>query len=201
LLPECDGDVYNLQGVKPFDRVLNIFNENPTTQKSTYTVWGANHNYYNTEWQTSDSTGCKNHNPIFIPGPSVGSKAEQQTGLVSLLAFMRGNIPRSWGFNPNFNQNFNPQFALPEAVTAITRIDRGYTSSPNAAITKVLDDFNQPTETSSAGFPNLASNITIVNDVVPEHDPSFRAAAISGRGLVMMSTFRLTWLMLGRSRH
>lgn len=179
LLPECDGDVYNLQGVKPFDRVLNIFNENPTTQKSTYTVWGANHNYYNTEWQTSDSTGCKNHNPIFIPGPSVGSKAEQQTGLVSLLAFMRGNIPGIWGFNPNFNQNFNPQFALPEAVTAITRIERGYTSSPNAAITKVLDDFNQPTGTSSAGFPNLASNITIMNDLVPEHDPSLRAAAIS----------------------
>ena len=179
LLPECDGDVYNLQGVKPFDRVLNIFNENPTTQKSTYTVWGANHNYYNTEWQTSDSTGCKNHNPIFIPGPSVGSKAEQQTGLVSLLAFMRGNIPGSGGFSPNFNQNFNPQFALPASVTAITRIDRGYTSSPNAAVTKVLDDFNQPTGTSSAGFTNLANNITIMNDLVPEHDPSLRAAAIS----------------------
>jgi len=179
LLPECDGDVYNLQGVKPFDRVLNIFNENPATLKSTYTVWGANHDYYNTEWQTSDSTGCQNHNPLFIPGPSVGSDAERQTGLASLLAFMRGNIPGSPGFNPNFNQNFNPQFALPETVTAITRIDRGYTSSPNTAITKVLEDFNQPTGTSSAGFPNLTSNITITHDMVPEHDSSLRAGAIS----------------------
>lgn len=179
LLPECDGDVYDLQGVKPFDRVLNIINENPATQKSTYTVWGANHNYYNTEWQTSDSDFCLNHQPIFTPGLSVGSAPQRLTGAASLLAFMRGHIPGSLGFNPIFNQNFNPQFALPTVVTSVTRVDRGYTSSPSSKVTRILEDFDQPTGTSSAGVPNVASNINIFHGLVPEHDDSLRAGAIS----------------------
>ena len=179
LLPECDGDVSDLQGVKPFDRMLNIINEYPATQKSTYTVWGANHNYYNTQWQTSDSDFCLNHEPIFTPGLSVGSAPQRLTGLVSLLAFMRGHIPGSLGFNPIFNRNFNPQFALPKAVTSVTRVDRGYTSSPSATVTRILEDFDQPTGTSSAGIPNVASNINITHDLVPEHDQSLRAGAIS----------------------
>src|SRR5262249_52741301 len=65
LLPMCDGDVSNLQGARPFDRALRIFDENPQTLKATYTVWGANHNYYNTEWQTTDSAGCWSHRPLF----------------------------------------------------------------------------------------------------------------------------------------
>jgi hypothetical protein len=179
LLPQCDGDVSDLQGVKPFDRMLRLFREGTPTPKSTYTVWGANHNYYNTQWQTSDSDFCLNHQAIFTPGLSVGSAPQRLTGLASLLAFMRGNIPGSQGFNPIFRQNFNPQFALPEVVTSVTRVDRGYTSSPNAAVTRVLEDFNRPTGTNSAGFSNIASNINIVHDLVPEHDPSLRAGVIS----------------------
>src|SRR5262249_46944913 len=45
LLPMCDGDVSDLQGVKPFDRMLQIRNEDPPTQKSTFVVWGTNHNF------------------------------------------------------------------------------------------------------------------------------------------------------------
>lgn len=179
LLPECDGDVSDLQGVKPFDRMLRLFRESPATPKSTYTVWGANHNYYNTQWQTSDSDFCLNHQAIFTPGLSVGSARQRLTGSASLLAFMRGNIPGSQGFNPIFRRNFNPQFALPEVVTSVTRVDRGYTSSPNAAVTRVLEDFNRPTGTSSAGFPNIASNINIFHGSVLEHDPILKAGVIS----------------------
>jgi hypothetical protein len=179
LLPECDGDVSNMQGMPPFDRMLRIFTEKPATFKSTYTVWGANHNYYNTEWQTSDSDFCANHEPIFTPGLSVGSAPQRATGSASLLAFMRGNIPGSVGFNPIFNRHFNPQFGLPREVTQITRVDRGYTSSPNKEITAVLEDFDRPTGTSSLGFANLARNINISHGFVPEHDFSFQAGNIS----------------------
>ncbi|MGH9931998.1 MAG: hypothetical protein ACREA9_22590, partial [Pyrinomonadaceae bacterium] len=48
LLPMCDGDVTGLNGVRVFDRSLRFPSESPATQKSTYTVWGANHNFYNT---------------------------------------------------------------------------------------------------------------------------------------------------------
>jgi hypothetical protein len=179
LLPQCDGDVFNLQGIKPFDRMLRIFNESPATQKSTFTVWGTNHNYYNTEWQESDSRGCLRHTPIFEPGPSVGSEPQRQTGLASLVPFMRGYVPGSVGFDAQFTQTFNPQFALPSSLTAITPINRGYTDSPNSAITAVLEDFDQPTGTSSAGIPNQAQGISIQHQTIREHDPSLQAGAIS----------------------
>ncbi len=61
LLPMCDGDVLNLEGIRAFDRLMAYTGNNigipadtPATQKSTYAVWGANHNSYNTEWQGKD---------------------------------------------------------------------------------------------------------------------------------------------------
>jgi hypothetical protein len=178
LLPACDGDVFDLQGVRPFDRMFRSFKENPATFKSTYTVWGANHNYYNTEWQTSDSDYCINHEPLFTPGLSVGSGRQRVTGLASLLAFMRGNIPGSVGFDPIFNRNFNPQFRLHPEVTKITQVDRGYTSSPSQKVTAVLEDFDQPTGTSTRGFANLASNIDIYHSYVQGHDLSLQGASL-----------------------
>ena len=38
LLPMCDGDVSNLQGVKTFDRVLRVNSESPARQKSSFAV-------------------------------------------------------------------------------------------------------------------------------------------------------------------
>ncbi|WP_394833030.1 hypothetical protein LVJ94_41660 [Pendulispora rubella] len=61
LLPMCDGDVDNLSGIRPYDRMLQIPTETPARPKSTFTVWGANHNFYNTEWQETDSSGCLGH--------------------------------------------------------------------------------------------------------------------------------------------
>jgi hypothetical protein len=55
LLPMCDADVTNLAGVRAFDRMMRDFTETPQSQKSIYTVWGANHNFYNTQWKVSDS--------------------------------------------------------------------------------------------------------------------------------------------------
>jgi hypothetical protein len=48
LLPMCDGDNINLPGVKPFDRMIAASDR---SQKSTFGVWGASHNAYNTEWR------------------------------------------------------------------------------------------------------------------------------------------------------
>jgi hypothetical protein len=91
LLPMCDGDVFNLQGVRPFDRMMLITGESPA-QKSTYTVWGANHNFYNTEWQISDSPGCFKHRRLF--DHLLGSAEQRVTGLASVMALFRGNVGR-----------------------------------------------------------------------------------------------------------
>ncbi len=216
LLPMCDGDVSNLQGVRAFDRMMLILSESPAGQKSTFTVWGANHNYYNTEWQLSDSSGCTGTDPLW--STTVGSPEQRQTSLDGALAFFRGNVGA--GADPSFNQNFNPQFELPDVVTSVTRVDRGFTDSPNSAITSRFEDFDKPTGTNSFGFPNDASNITIKHSEcsgnpttpcplsVPNHstgDPYGRfgqqqAAAVSWTASGANTFFQTNWAAAGTGK-
>jgi hypothetical protein len=173
LLPMCDGDVSNLQGVRPFDRMMLITNESPVRQKSTFTVWGANHNFYNTEWQISDSPGCLAHRRLF--GHLLGSAEQLATGLASVMAFFRGNVGPS--IDASFNQNFNPEFALPPVVADITRVDRGYTDSPSATLTTVFDDFPiSPTNS------YITSNITFTLGGIANHSSRQRVAQIAWNG-------------------
>jgi len=173
LLPMCDGDVSDLAGLKPFDRMmqatLNLREAANPTQKSTYGVWGANHNFYNTEWQVTDSVDCigVNHTPLFPLSP--GSQLQRLTGLSSVLAFFRANV----GMSPTatLNQNFNPLFGLPlsvhkdnapkQQVNFPARVDRGFTPSPSFLVTTIFEDFDQATGTNSYGVANDSSKITI----------------------------------------
>lgn len=175
LLPMCDGDVSDLQGVKPFDRMMRIFTEVPATQKSTFTAWGTNHNYYNTEWQVSDSAGCLDHTPLFAQ--PVGSPEQRQVSLTGMMALFRANVGAQ--ADPSFNQNFNPQYDLPASLTSITRVDRGFTDSPNSGVTTVFEDFTAATGTSTYGFPNDAVGIGVNHGTVPNHAPTQRAGQIS----------------------
>ena len=212
LLPMCDGDVSDLEGVRPYDRVMgqqaNASELASPTQKSTFTVWGTNHNFYNTEWQISDSPGCSGtgNSALFPEAP--GSVKEQAAGISSVLAFFRGNLKTTAAarvYNPIFNRNFNPLFAIPETVIGPTleeidfptRVDRGYSPSPSAQVSRVVDDFDQATGTSSYGVPDDANGISITNvngqpygdfpcpvplgplNIIPDHDPTQRAGSLS----------------------
>ncbi len=185
LLPMCDGDVLNLEGVRGFDRLmaytgnsLGIPADSPATQKSTYTVWGANHNSYNTEWQGKDpftnpsGTGCVGvGNTALFPNPPIdssGSPNQRTTALASLLAFFRGNVGTS--ASPTFNQNFNPRYTLPSVVSTVTRVDQGFTPSPNSTITKVGFDFTEPLP-DNQGYVITDPAVAFDNGVtIPEHD-------------------------------
>jgi hypothetical protein len=192
LLPMCDGDVADLQGVRPFDRVLESFRESPATPKSSYTVWGANHNFYNTEWQVSDATVagtaiCNGpaHKALFPASP--GSAAQRLTALSSIVAFFRSTV--GGAVDPKLGQNFDPYFGLPATVfdegnnqqAFPTRVDRGFTPSPNSAtVTTVLDDFNtSPLTTAKCGKLNDAGGVTTRLGRVPNHDRIQRACLIS----------------------
>jgi hypothetical protein len=173
LLPMCDGDVSNLEGVKPFDRMLGLLGEARDCPKSTYVAWGANHNYFNTEWQQSDSPGCDNHRPLFAAGPTVTGSAEQrQIALRSLLAFFLANVGR--GRNPVLNELFDPTSPLESG----TRIDRGHTPSlrPSRGIT--LEDFSARTGLSARGLPLGVQNVLLSHESVPEHDLGLRSALV-----------------------
>ena len=116
------------------------------------------------------------------------------------MAFFRANVGTAADID--FNRNFNPWWGIPQTVVDEngatqpypTRADRGYT--PPSPI-KVFEDFTGPTGTSSYGFPNLASNITINHGHVPEHDPTLRAGIISWTAAGQNTYFQTNWTAAG----
>ena len=209
LLPMCDGDVSNLQGVRPFDRMMmsrgNSYEKASPAPKATYSVWGTNHNYYNTQWQTSDAEGCIGpaNNPLFPP--ATGSNAQTAAALSGVIAFFRGVLATgtAGGYLPDAIRNFDPSFGLPSTVTGAdmvqsslpTRVDRGFTSSPSADWP--IEDFTAATGTSERLIPHDVPNIEInhINGqpiggidcpdpllplkYIPNHDQDQRAASIA----------------------
>jgi hypothetical protein len=195
LLPMCDGDLRDLQGLQVFDRLMTGAADSPPSQKSTYTAWGTNHNFFNTEWQQSEvlarCTGSGNVQLFANPAPDGnGSPNQRMIGSQSLLAFFRANLGASP--SPSFNQNFNPRYDLPN-VTTITpkpKTDQGFSASPNATVTKVLFDF------SSSSFPGIETlNIPspILGTIVPNHSPSLAAALVTWSVASCATYLQVNW--------
>ena len=192
LLPMCDGDVFALEGVRPFDRAIMSLEATPL-QKSTYTVWGANHNFFNTQWQVTDpfpTAGggapsiCEGAGNERIYPVSPGSPDQLLVGTSSLVAFMRGNVGA--GANIAFNLNFNPPFGIPAKVDGTdypTRVDRGY--SPPGKIT-VFDDFTvKAFNSTNPAVPHVESNVAANYGTVPDHDP------------VLSNALNVSWPLMG----
>jgi len=200
LLPMCDGDVSDLEGMQPFDRALSFTSESNPSFKATLTAWGTNHNYYNTEWQQSDSSGCSGagNPPLFSSGPDIsGSPAQRQVSSILATAFFLGSVGS--GRDPNQNAIFDPSNPLPSALTAVTRVDRGFTPTPDASVTLRLEDFVNATGTSTFGQANDASGVTVSHQSLPEHDPALRGGLLSWTSSGTNTFFQTNFAPLGSS--
>ena len=113
LLPYCDGDVSDLQGVHFFDDArYNVSGDQ--APKHYELVMGANHNFYNTVWSPSSSfPGAANDWFAFVPGGRSDSQcgngrnnqrlteAQQRgTGLAYMTAFFRAYVGGETQFVP-----------------------------------------------------------------------------------------------------
>jgi hypothetical protein len=161
LLPVCDGDVSDLEGVKPFDRMIQNFTSANAGAKSTYTVWGANHNFYNTEWQDSDSYGCTGHRALFSPF-GTGSAEQRQTAMQSIVSFFVANV------GPAPVPELEDLFDTERRVTFDSPVQRGY--APDHTQTLSLEEFDGPAGTSSKGVKNTLSRVTVTHGSIAEHD-------------------------------
>jgi len=187
--------------------MMKSFTEQPARKKAFYYVPGANHNYWNTEWQFSDSTGCFDPSlQLFETDPTTGilpgvtgSARQRTTGSASILALVRGVLSRSEDSDPalpHFLTNFNPLFQLPAVVTSVARIQRGFITSPNATVTTALDDFDQATGASKFGVPNDTSNVTVEHVAVNEHGIPFTARDAQSQPVPLPAFLRaglITW--------
>lgn len=180
LLPYCDGDVADLEGVRPFDRMLLVRQEKVPLPKSTFSVYGANHNFYNTEWQESESGGCVGPDNVPLFPRLVGSPAQRATAINTVVPFIKAHVGRA--ARPAQARLFNPDIPLPAVLTAITRVDRGYTDTPDLSVVGRLEDFNGATGTGGLGLPILAQGLGIEHVQMAAQDDAQRAAAITWSG-------------------
>lgn len=180
LLPGCDGDVSDLQGIRPFDRMLQDATEARSLNKSTFQVFGANHNFYNTEWQVSDAMGCLGQTSIFPL--LVGSPSQRRTAMQTVIPFFRSNL----GAAPiaALARRFDPSYPVPRVLASETTYARGFTRSPRSSQNFVIDNFDQPTGTSSRNVANESSELSHYEheQAGENQDSTQRAAAVRWRG-------------------
>lgn len=141
LIPGCDKDVFDFSGVNAYERMLANINDGEP--KSVFTVWGANHNFFNTEWQVSDAdhacTGTQT--PLWDvdaePLPStwsdidpvaraglVGSEAQIGISKALMLAFFDSHLGASE--NKQWARIFDPQFRMPTQLSRMADVSREY---------------------------------------------------------------------------
>ena len=192
LLPMCDGDVIKLEGRKPYDRMLNATSESAGIPKSLFAVWGANHDFYNTEWQNSDSTGCVGTTPIFDPAGS-GSTDEQTTAIAAVVPFFQAYVGAQT--TPGLAAVFNPFSLMPEIISAITYVDRAYVTGTSTLDLFRVETFTGANGTGSLGEPEQLSSVTVNHMTPPFEDTALKAAEItwssSGSGVFYQDNFSL----------
>ena len=168
LLPYCDGDVSDLQGVHFYDDArYNVPGD--AAPKHYVLVMGANHNFYNTVWTPSSGIpGALNDWLAFVPGghsdPQCGSKngnqrlteAQQRgTGLAYMTAFFRAYVGGENEFIPILTGDAPPP---PSAQT--NRLFVSYHAPDNPElrldVNRLLNDTNLTTNTLGAAVAQTA---------------------------------------------
>lgn len=176
LLPACDGDVSSLKGVRPFDRMIMRSNDSMTLAKSTFQVFGANHNFYNTEWQVSDAQECPGQ-PMLFPQYG-GSPSQRKTAEETVIPFFLAHVGERK--TPIFAKRFDPSQPIPRELSAITYYARGHSNSLRPTPNFIIDDFTQETGISSRGAGNVAYQLDSYahGNAGSSHDATQRAATL-----------------------
>ncbi|HEX7333240.1 MAG TPA: hypothetical protein VF290_17190 [Pyrinomonadaceae bacterium] len=152
LLPYCDGDVADLQGVHFYDDArYNVPGDQ--SPKHYELVMGANHNFYNTVWSPGSTTipGATN-DWLFVPNgqndPHCGSKSGNQrlteaqqrgTGLAYMTAFFRAYVGGESQFIPILTGDAPPP---PSAQTNNLFVSYHAPSNRRLDVNRLLNDTN-----------------------------------------------------------
>ncbi len=111
ILPTCDGDVSDLQGQKFYDDTRHSVTGDSAT-RSTVTVLGANHNFFNTEWTPGQSVAPSNDDwggdekasPCGAKyAGRLKAKEQQAVGTAYLSGFFRLHLGNEKQFLPLFD--------------------------------------------------------------------------------------------------
>ncbi|MDQ3231152.1 MAG: hypothetical protein M3Q07_04965 [Pseudobdellovibrionaceae bacterium] len=152
MIPACDGDVSSFQGINPYRRMLA--QKSSTSLISIVTLAGANHNYFNTEWQTSDARICEGDQqelwdykaPLSPEGISrqatalkgvKGSVTQRNLAQAFVTSFFRANVGDKK--DPAVNRFLDPRYSLPKVLTDTANIQREFLDSNTGLIMDELE--------------------------------------------------------------
>ncbi len=141
LIPGCDRDVSDFSGVNPFERME--LDGRDGFPKSVFTLWGANHNFFNSQWQVSDAPHeCIGEqvplwdvNAAAMPSDFQGLDEYARAGLTGsatqikfeqalMLAFFHSHLGR--GKELKWDHIFDPQYRLPHELSDLAPSSREY---------------------------------------------------------------------------
>jgi len=156
LLPYCDGDVSDLQGVHYYDDARYNAASDPGA-KHTFLVMGANHNFYNTVWTpglfqaggTDDwfSQSGASTDPYcgsFGPGKRLTAQQQQGTALAYVKAFFRAYLGNRTDLLPYLKAEVPPP---PSAQTSLIYPSYHPAISQRRDINRLLTSTNLTTNT------------------------------------------------------
>ena len=119
VLPYCDGDVYDLQGIHFFDDSRYLV-PGDATPKTTVTAFRANHNFFNTVWTPGHGypggfddgqwSGCRNR---------LTQKEQRRVGLAYIAGFFRRYLGDETDLEPMWTGEAMPASILP-ATTLVS---------------------------------------------------------------------------------
>jgi hypothetical protein len=127
VLPYCDGDVSDLEGQKFYDDTrYSVDGDN--SPRSTVTVMGANHNFFNTEWTPGQSAAPSNDDwfgdekasPCGAKYPGrLTPKEQQAVGTAYVAGFFRLQLGHEKQFLPQFDGSDSRAASAGKAVVRV----------------------------------------------------------------------------------
>jgi hypothetical protein len=139
MLPYCDGDVSDLEGIHFFDDSRYLVPDDPTP-KSTVTVFGANHNFFNRVWSPSGGypgsfddgggSGCRDR---------LTESQQRHVGAAYIVGFFRRYVGQELDLDPMWTGAETPTLRAKTLVS--------YLAPPQDRLD--LDRFTQATDLSA----------------------------------------------------
>ncbi len=130
LIPACDGDVANLDGINIYDRTVDATDTSPSTQ--VFYV-GANHNYFSTEWRFDDNRLRRTCDSAML----IGTRAQQGMLEATLVSWFTGSMGTTVALEP-FVTADGP---LPRAIVGHAQSNIDLRWSFSSAASTLIDDF------------------------------------------------------------
>ncbi|WP_427889786.1 Calx-beta domain-containing protein [Kribbella sp. GL6] len=127
VLPYCDGDVSDLEGQQFYDDTRYSVTGD-TAPRSTVTVLGADHNFFNTEWtpgqsvapSNDDWAGDEKESPCGAKTPGrLTAKQQQAVGTAYIAGFFRLQLGHETQFLPQFDGSDSRAASAGKAVVRV----------------------------------------------------------------------------------